>query len=346
MEAGRGDKIRTRDLRFWRPPLYQLSYTPARTSILPRRFLGVPGPTSPKGPSVPSKLAPVLKRFTTYLLLCLLALVMAGCNSNEVVIGGKERTKTYESVVSLAPSATEFLVVRFAASNVLKGVTDADDNPLAKNKTIVVKNTKIDAEALASVKPDLIVYDSQLWTEEALAPAKATGADMVDVNVQSLDDYIAKSFELAKKFGTEMNTSEYLDVVNTARATVKANMGDLPKPKVCILMTNNGYMVAGTKGMAADLVRNSQGDYVGPDSVRYEAVNVEWFLQNQPDIIFVLGEGADKVMADPRLAPVSAIKTKNVYNVNETALSRYVAVDRLITSFGSRMVEWAKARAN
>ncbi|HRD32334.1 MAG TPA: ABC transporter substrate-binding protein, partial [Fimbriimonadaceae bacterium] len=255
----------------------------------------------------------MLKRFTTYLLLCLLALVMAGCNSNEVVIGGKERTKTYESVVSLAPSATEFLLVRFAASNVLKGVTDADDNPLAKNKTIVVKNTKIDAEALASVKPDLIVYDSQLWTEEALAPAKATGAEMVDVNVQSLDAYIEKSFELAKKFGTEMNTSEYLDVVDTARATVKANMGDLPKPKVCILMTNNGYMVAGSKSMAADLVRNSQGDYIGPDSVRYEAVNVEWFLQNQPDIIFVLGEGADKVLADPRLAPVSAIKTKNVY---------------------------------
>lgn len=25
---GRGDKIRTRDLRFWRPSLFQLSYTP------------------------------------------------------------------------------------------------------------------------------------------------------------------------------------------------------------------------------------------------------------------------------------------------------------------------------
>lgn len=27
---GRGNRIRTRDLRFWRPLLYQLSYTPAR----------------------------------------------------------------------------------------------------------------------------------------------------------------------------------------------------------------------------------------------------------------------------------------------------------------------------
>ncbi len=27
-EDGRGSRIRTRDLRFWRPPLYQLSYTP------------------------------------------------------------------------------------------------------------------------------------------------------------------------------------------------------------------------------------------------------------------------------------------------------------------------------
>ena len=28
-EDGRGSRARTRDLRFWRPPLYQLSYTPA-----------------------------------------------------------------------------------------------------------------------------------------------------------------------------------------------------------------------------------------------------------------------------------------------------------------------------
>ena len=27
-ESSRGDRIRTRDLRFWRPTLYQLSYTP------------------------------------------------------------------------------------------------------------------------------------------------------------------------------------------------------------------------------------------------------------------------------------------------------------------------------
>src|SRR4051812_34105947 len=31
--SGRGSKARTYDLRFWRPPLYQLSYTPLRFSI-------------------------------------------------------------------------------------------------------------------------------------------------------------------------------------------------------------------------------------------------------------------------------------------------------------------------
>lgn len=33
--GGRGDRIRTRDLRFWRPLLYQLSYTPTRITIIP-----------------------------------------------------------------------------------------------------------------------------------------------------------------------------------------------------------------------------------------------------------------------------------------------------------------------
>ena len=31
---GRGDRIRTRDLRFWRPSLYQLSYTPAGLKMI------------------------------------------------------------------------------------------------------------------------------------------------------------------------------------------------------------------------------------------------------------------------------------------------------------------------
>lgn len=40
-ETGRGSRARTRDLRFWRPPLYQLSYTPkvATHHLRGRRFL-------------------------------------------------------------------------------------------------------------------------------------------------------------------------------------------------------------------------------------------------------------------------------------------------------------------
>jgi hypothetical protein len=33
---GRGSKARTYDLRFWRPPLYQLSYTPKSPALLPK----------------------------------------------------------------------------------------------------------------------------------------------------------------------------------------------------------------------------------------------------------------------------------------------------------------------
>lgn len=33
---GRGSKARTYDLRFWRPPLYQLSYTPTSPVLVPK----------------------------------------------------------------------------------------------------------------------------------------------------------------------------------------------------------------------------------------------------------------------------------------------------------------------
>jgi hypothetical protein len=45
----RGGRIRTRDLRFWRPPLYQLSYTPSRGRILPAVRRAAARPVRPAG---------------------------------------------------------------------------------------------------------------------------------------------------------------------------------------------------------------------------------------------------------------------------------------------------------
>ena len=37
---GRGSRVRTRDLRFWRPSLYQLSYTPRAVVLITRTVSG------------------------------------------------------------------------------------------------------------------------------------------------------------------------------------------------------------------------------------------------------------------------------------------------------------------
>lgn len=39
-EIGRGSRVRTRDLRFWRPSLYQLSYTPRAVVLITRTVSG------------------------------------------------------------------------------------------------------------------------------------------------------------------------------------------------------------------------------------------------------------------------------------------------------------------
>ena len=41
---GRGSRVRTRDLRFWRPSLYQLSYTPMFCRVVTRGFVTMQGP--------------------------------------------------------------------------------------------------------------------------------------------------------------------------------------------------------------------------------------------------------------------------------------------------------------
>ncbi len=46
-EDGRGSRARTRDLRFWRPPLYQLSYTPRPPVTLRRQAATATHPVAP-----------------------------------------------------------------------------------------------------------------------------------------------------------------------------------------------------------------------------------------------------------------------------------------------------------
>ena len=80
---GRGRRLRTLGLRFWRPPLYQLSYSPILNWWTVRD--SNPGPTGYEPVALPTELT---------------VLIVAAATNVAAVSGASCRTRTYDPAVN------------------------------------------------------------------------------------------------------------------------------------------------------------------------------------------------------------------------------------------------------
>lgn len=258
-------------------------------------------------------------RFRWGLAAVAVVAVLAGCKSYQQT-GGVERTNANATIVSLAPSATEAVNAAFAADRII-GFTDACPATIRRNKPAVVTNTKIDYEKIAQLHPGIILYDSSLYSDLDKAKLEQTGAELFDYKVTSLESYEEQIYRLSSLIGTEVATSEYMDKVHEAQENYTLRDGETPV-KTAVLMGGTGeYMAAGTKSFQADLVNSVGGNLLGPESDKFETVNVETLVQWNPEIIFSSGEG-EQILKDPRLQSISAVRGKRVFDINPNNILR------------------------
>lgn len=250
--------------------------------------------------------------------LLLAALALASCQQS-TKLGGTLQAKKYKVVVSLSPSTSE-IVAGNGGTGLLVGRTSACDWPAGLSRVIVVvDNGEIDYEKLQTISPDLVIYDSNLYSEEKIAKIKEQGFEVLEMKASTLDEYIDYSYRLAAKVGLESNVSKYLDKVITARNTALA--AGYPSRKVAIIIGDreSGYMIAGKNTFQADVVRSVGGAPSGPDASMFVALNLETLIVENPDII-ISAENAADILADERFATVSAVKNNRVFDFEEPAI--------------------------
>ena len=328
MEDGRGDRARTRDLRFWRPSLYQLSYTPAWTSILLdslilmatstptfwQTFVGI-GHNAPMRRALP-------------LLLVVLVTGVVGCAEKQVV-NVKRRPKLYRSIISLSPSTTE-IILSDADSSAVKGRTQSCDWPPSMvNRVPIVAGVKPYYEVIQKIKPDLIVFDPTLYSKADIEKIKSsTGADTFEFHVDTLDEFIQRAQDLGTTVASEMRFNDYINRIITEKGAASGGKFSVT-PKTAIIMPGPGNtgMIAGTDSFLADIVKISGGELVGPKGKLFVPLNAESLVSLNPDVIIVPGTKSDMsgyttIMSDPRFASTTAIKSKRVGVVDSDTLLR------------------------
>lgn len=278
-----------------------------------------------------------------FALAALFSLLLAGCDSAPMS-GGRivKKPKAYGSVVSLSPSTTMFIADN-GGSSFLSGRTESCDLPaFVSSLKVVVKGTKPDYEAIMALEPDLIVYDKALYSDDEIAKIKGLNVETMEYNPRSLEDYADFVYRCGSKLGIESQTADYVDRVLNAEIAARSYKTSNPKVAIVIGDPDTGYMIAGKGTFAAELIRVSGGNVVGPEGDRFEAVNFERLVEINPDIIY-FGKNVDAIYGDKRLQSISAIKEERVLEMDERQLVRMSSrIDDTIARFSKDMRELTK----
>jgi iron complex transport system substrate-binding protein len=280
-----------------------------------------------------------MRRLRSLLLVLPLAIAV-GCQSTAVQIVGKNRPKRYNAIVSLSPSTTE-IVASMAYSAKLVGRTAADNYPMSVAKVTVVASVKPDYEMIATLKPDMVLYDADLYGPSDIEKIKALGADTWVMDAKTVDSYLDQVRRLGSMLAAETNTASYVDKVYGARSTAQAEAKE-PKPKVAIILPGQGteHMIAGANSFYADVLKSVGATVVGPEAEKFVNVNPEWFISQNPDAIVIGVNKADppsaneavmSLLKDPRFKNVNAISKKQIIAIDQDVLLRRGwRVDKLI----------------
>lgn len=255
-------------------------------------------------------------------LISIAALTVAGCNTQIDPRGGKPRApgEIHRSVISLSPGTTEILTIG-GPQMWFKGRTKYDDYPVMAQKVQIVADVKPNYELIATLKPDLVVYDRSLYNDSDLEKIKALGAQTFPIQADTIYDFVVELYKLGSAVGMETSISGYVDKIRQARALAQAGNGTPPKVAILSPGANGSDYIAGKNSFQADLVRAAGGDPVGPDGNRFVPMNAESLVQLNPDAILTAGP-ATGFVNDPRFATLKAVKSKRVVGIMDSVILR------------------------
>lgn len=251
--------------------------------------------------------------------------VLAGCQSGPVV-GGQPRETAMPQVVSLSPSTTE-LTSKFDVNRNLIGRSANCNFPQATiaSAEVVMEGTTPDYEKIAELKPNVVIYDKSLFSENEISKIDQLGIKTVAWDPLTFDDYRKQLFTMSSAIGGEMTTSEYIDSVYRGFSLCRGVLSEkgITNPVMMVLIGQPGsYLAPGTESFWADILRQCGASPAGPAAKAFAPINVEAIIQANPQVIFTSTGVGTKILSDPRLQSVSAVKTKRVYDVETDVLVR------------------------
>jgi iron complex transport system substrate-binding protein len=236
-------------------------------------------------------------------------------------------------IVTLSPHLTE-LVYAAGGGARLVGTVDTSDYPeAAKAIPRIGDVTRIDAERLLSLRPDLVLAWSDGSPAEQLVLLRRLGLATLPMRQNALADVPAAIEQLGRLFGTEAVANENASRFRTELAALRARYASAPRLRVFYQVWDAPlYTLGGTQVVTEVLGVCGATNLFGEQAQSAFAVDAETVYARDPDAIVLAGSAAENV------------EWRKRWTTRPPLRATFVAVDPdLVNRMGPRIVEGAAA---
>lgn len=229
--------------------------------------------------------------------------------------------KSYQRVVSLAPSFTENIYA-LGAANQLVGCTEYCKQAKADGKPVVSSFISLNVEKLVALKPDLVLA-SGMMNPEQIAQIRKFGIEVKQFNSPKSYKQLLKELEnLGMLLGKKNACTEVLADIQKEVEQLKAERKNQPKLRMFFQIGANPIFGVIPQTFMADYISFLNAENILKQT-NNATVTAEHVLAENPDCLIIASMGGideSQVAFWQRFSDLAAVKRKQVHVVNsETA---------------------------
>ncbi|HXG44274.1 MAG TPA: helical backbone metal receptor [Gemmatimonadales bacterium] len=225
-------------------------------------------------------------------------------------------------VVSLIPATTELLFA-IGAGRTIVGRTHWCDYPAeARSIPDLGDGLRPNLEAVAAVRPELVVLYRSAQNAEAAARLRALGIPAVQFAVDRLADVPRVARALGALTGRRRGADSLAAAFDTALAAATTPASPAA-PALLLLAWDQPPMTIGAGSFLSEVVeragaRNLFGDLPAPSGT----VSLETIATRDPDAILVATEGEPAFVRRPEWQAIRAVRERRLVRVTGSSFSR------------------------
>jgi iron complex transport system substrate-binding protein len=263
---------------------------------------------------------------------CLIALLAAAPVLADVAVqddaGQLVRlTQPARRIVSLSPHITENLFAIGAGNRVVGTVEFSNYPEEAKRIRQIGSYEKVDLEAVAALRPDLVIAWDSGNIASHVAKLRAIGLPVLVAETRRIEDVPADLERLGALSGTSVAARAAAERFRERLAALRARYGNLPKVRVFYEVWNQPLMTVGGGQIISDVIRLCGGENVfAALKPMAAAVTVEAVLAADPEAIVAsgMGDARPEWLDEWRRWPaLTAVARDNLFFVHPDHLQRH-----------------------